>query len=170
MRSTLWKRSIALTLALILCLSILPASVFGANPVLTVTPAPGFTVYEFTGETADAKSGTPLTGTLDLSQTFYFMTGNDVQMSGMCLWPVEGDELPPATICNSAYNGKVYSDDLLVLKQVSSSSLMAGTILGKTVGYDWDTGKFYANESNKLGFPVLFQWGETISSLCLNPC
>lgn len=147
MRSHLWKRSLAVLLALILCLSVLPPSVFAANPVLTVTPAPGFTVYPFTGPTTDAQNGTKITdNTIDLSQSVYFMTGNDVQMSGLCLWPVEGDELPPQTICNSAYNGKVYSDDLLVLKNIGSSSLMAGTILGSDVGYDWDTGKFYANK------------------------
>ena len=149
----LTKRCAALLLALILCLSMLPTNVFAANPVLTVTPAPEFTVYAFTGATTDARNGTKITdNTLDLSQPVYFMTGNNVQMSGLCLWPVEGDELPPATICNSAYNGKIYSDDLLVLSHVSSSSLMAGTILGNDVGYDWDIGQFYANEGLQLQY------------------
>ncbi|MBQ7475147.1 MAG: S-layer homology domain-containing protein [Clostridia bacterium] len=147
------KRAAALVLALLIILPALPLSAAAANPALNVTPAPGFTVYRFDGATADARSGVPVPGNvIDLSQTVYFLTGNDVQMSGLCLWPVEGDELPPATICNSGYKDKVYSSDLLSLFQVSSSSLMAGTILGKDVGYDWDTGKFYANGGYALRY------------------
>lgn len=153
MKLNFGKRTAALALALLLLLPVLPLSVFAVNPALNVTPAPGFTVYRFDGATDDAANGTPVAdNVIDLSQTLYFLTGNNVQMGAFCLWPVEGDELPPATICNSGYNGKEYSSELLSLSHVNSSSLMAGTILGKNVGYDWDVGRFYANEGYTLKY------------------
>ena len=153
MKKNIFNRILSAAIALLILLPALPLGSLAMNPILNVTYASGFTVYRYTEATADAQNGEKISDrVIDLSDQVHFMTGNNVQMGGLCLWPVEGDELPPATICNSGYNGKEYSSDLLALWQVSSSSLMAGTILGKTVGYDWDTGKFYANEGYTLRY------------------
>ncbi|MBO4414134.1 MAG: putative Ig domain-containing protein, partial [Clostridia bacterium] len=154
MKHNFGKRLGAALISLLLLIPILPLNAFAVNPVLTLSYASGFTVYELTGATDDARSGSAITNrVIDLSQEFYFITGNNVQMGAFCLWPVEGDELPPSTICNSGYKDKEYSSELLALRQVSSSSSsLAGTILGNTVGYEISNGKFSATEGYTLQY------------------
>ncbi|MBQ2469331.1 MAG: putative Ig domain-containing protein, partial [Clostridia bacterium] len=153
MKKNFGNRLGAALFAVLIMITALPLHVLALNPVLTPAYASEFTVYEFTGATDDARNGTRISDyVIDLSQEFYFMTGNNVRMSGFCLWPVEEDELPPSDISNSGYGDKEYSSELLSLWSVSSSSLMSGTILGNNVGYDWDNGLFYANEGYTLQY------------------
>ena len=153
MKKSFGKRTGAALIALLIMITALPLNVLAVNPVLTLSYASEFTVYEFTGATDDARNGTRITDhVIDLSQEFYFMTGNNVRMSGFCLWPVEEDELPPTTISNSGYGDKEYSSELLSLWSLSSTSLMSGTILGEDVGYDWDKGQFYATEGYTMQY------------------
>ena len=109
------KRLAAALLAVVMLAALVPFSALGAGNAIRQLVHTNFRVFRFTGALDDAEANTEeLHGEIDLLSDVYFVASNNVQMGGLSLWRVEGDELPPADYDNTGYY-KHYTEGAITL-------------------------------------------------------